>query len=160
MQLPWHSSVTSAGKGDVVLRLPLPLEEVFISLHPKTHPAVQAKPHHVVVWSHLYPGHVSPLLSCPGRNVPILVKSWSLILQEYFQIIEPPDLSHLAIALMSKSAQGRSGSLQLELKRKVREVRVASAPVQSGLSHCAAASSLESCLYPSDHRMLCMCEMK
>lgn len=157
MQLPWHSSVTSSGKGDVVLRLSWKkCSSVYTPRRTQ-----QCKPSHIMmVWSHLYPSHVSPLLSCPGRNVPILVKSWLLVLQDYFQIIKLPDLSHLAIALMSKSAQGRSGSLQLELKRKVREVRVASAPVQSGLSHCAAASSLESCLYPSDHWMLCMCEMK
>lgn len=59
----------------------------------------QCKPSHItIVWSNLYPGHMPPFLSCPGRVVPILVKSWSRVLQDYFQVIELPGLSDLETA--------------------------------------------------------------
>ena len=69
-QWPWHSSVDSAGKGEVVLWLPPPLEAVFVRLGPENLKVIfflSGRPrHNGVVLSLSRPHLPTPLLRWQG----------------------------------------------------------------------------------------------
>lgn len=60
---------------------------------------------------------------------------------------------------MSKSAQGRSGSLQLELKRKVREAGAASASLDWLKLSCSCVLPGNLAIFPQNHLVFSMYKM-